>query len=118
MPRIGAPPEEVLMRIHEAGGLASLAHPGLVGRDEWIDGFGAAGIDALEAYHTDHDAETTARYLKIAERMGLAVTGGSDYHADDTHGAMAPGAVSLPRTHYDRLRATRRATASGDTTSS
>ena len=117
-PRTGAPPEEVLVRIHEAGGLASLAHPGLVGRDEWIDGFGAAGIDALEAYHTDHDAETTARYLKIAERMGLAVTGGSDYHADDTHGATAPGAVSLPRAHYDRLRATRRATASGDETSS
>jgi len=118
VPRTGAPPEEVIARIHDAGGLASMAHPGLVGRDQWIDGFGAAGIDALEAFHTDHDAETTSRYLRIAERMGLAVTGGSDYHADETHGATAPGAVSLPREHYDRLRATRRATASGDKTSS
>jgi predicted metal-dependent phosphoesterase TrpH len=110
--RTGAPPEEVIARIHEAGGVASMAHPGLIGRDEWIDGFAAARLDALEAYHTDHDAATTARYLRIAERMGLAVSGGSDYHADETHGATAPGAVSLPRAHYDRLRATRRATAS------
>ncbi|HEV8346344.1 MAG TPA: PHP domain-containing protein [Vicinamibacterales bacterium] len=118
VPRAGAPPDEVIARIHEAGGLASIAHPGLLGHDEWIDGFGRAGVDALEAYHADHDADATSRYLKIAERMGLAVTGGTDYHADESHGAAAPGRVSLPRAHYDRFRAARRATAAGERTSS
>ena len=36
VPRLGATPEEVVARIHEAGGIASLAHPGLVGHDEWL----------------------------------------------------------------------------------
>ena len=118
VPRTGAPPDEVIARIHDAGGLASIAHPGLLGHDDWIEGFGRAGVDALEAYHADHDADATLRYLKIAERMGLAVTGGTDYHADESHGAAAPGRVSLPRAHYDRFRAARRASAAGSSTSS
>jgi len=128
VPRAGAPPEDVFARIHDAGGLAAIAHPGLIGRDDWLHGFAAAGVDALEVFHPDHDADATARYMALAKRLGLAVTGGSDYHADETHGAAAPGSVSLPREHYDRLRsvrlqadrlrATRRATASGDDTSS
>ena len=121
VPALGASPHEVFTRIHEAGGVASLAHPGLLGRDEWVPQFAAAGLDALEAYHTDHDADATARYLRIADRLRLAVSGGSDYHADQSHGAGQPGIVSLPRDRYERLRgllATRRATASGADTSS
>jgi 3',5'-nucleoside bisphosphate phosphatase len=107
VPRAGAPPEEVFARIHEAGGIASIAHPGLIGHDEWIAQFAAAGADALEVYHSDHDEQATARYLVIAERCALLVTGGSDYHGDPAH-APVPGSISLPREHYDRLLATRR----------
>lgn len=118
--RRGASPEEVVGRIHDARGVASLAHPGLIGHDEWIESLVAAGLDALEVYHTDHDPDDTARYLAMASRLGVAVTGGSDYHADETHGATAPGIVSLPREAYERLLrwATMRATASGPVTSS
>jgi 3',5'-nucleoside bisphosphate phosphatase len=104
VPRLAAPPEDVLTRIHQAGGLASLAHPGLLGRDEWIPELAEAGADALEAYHTEHDAGQTAHYLSLAARLGLAVSGGSDYHADHSHGAAAPGEVSLPREQYERLK--------------
>jgi hypothetical protein len=115
VPRLAASPEDVVGRIHDAGGLASLAHPGLLRHDEWIPPFVNAGLDALEAYHTDHDAETTARYVELARRYGVLVSGGSDYHGDASHGAPAPGAVSLPREAFDRLIAKRRsrATASG-----
>ena len=41
------------------------------------------GLDALEAYHSKHDACATARYLEMASSFGIAVTGGSDYHADE-----------------------------------
>ena len=101
--REGASPEEVFQRIHQASGIASLAHPALVGRDDWIAGFVAAGLDALEAYHSGHGADTTARYLAMADRLGVAVTGGSDYHADDTHGAVQLGSVALPQEAYERL---------------
>ncbi len=107
VPREGAAPADVIARIHDAGGIASLAHPGLVGRDGWIPEFAAAGLDAIEAYHTDHDEAATARYRAIAERLKLAITGGSDYHADESHGALDPGSTSLPRADYERLRTVR-----------
>jgi len=113
VPRAAAAPAEVFERIHAAGGLASLAHPVLVGHDDWIGEFARDGLDAVEAYHSDHDAEATARYLTIAARLGLAVTGGSDFHGDPAHGPIEPGSVSLPQADYLRLRAIRRATASG-----
>ena len=118
--REGATPERVFEQIHDAGGIASLAHPGLLRHDEWIGTLAASGLDALEAYHTNHDADAIARYRSIAQRLRLGISGGSDYHADESHGAPHPGSVSLPREAFDQLRdrATSRATASGAETSS
>jgi predicted metal-dependent phosphoesterase TrpH len=104
VPRAAARPEEVVARIHAARGVASMAHPGLVERDEWIKPLADAGLDALEAYHSEHDPATTTRYLALARHLGLDVTGGSDFHADEAHGPTAPGAVSLPREEFDRLK--------------
>ena len=106
--RAAASPEDVFARIHEAGGVASIAHPGLLGHDHWIREFQPAGLDAIEAYHTKHDAEQTRHYVALAARLGLAVSGGSDYHADDSHGAVTPGSVSLPREQFEALEARRR----------
>jgi len=103
--RESAGPDQVIARIHDAGGIASLAHPGLVGHDEWIAPLAAAGLDALEVYHTDHDQAATRRYRALAGRLGLAASGGSDFHGDESHGSPAPGTVSLPREDYDRLAA-------------
>jgi predicted metal-dependent phosphoesterase TrpH len=118
--REGAAPGEVIARIHSAGGVASMAHPGLVARDAWIADLVAAGLDAIEVYHTNHDPVGTSRYRAFAERHHLAVTGGSDFHGDESHGPAQPGSVSLPREDYDQLRrsATARATASGARVSS
>jgi predicted metal-dependent phosphoesterase TrpH len=107
VPREAAPPEQVFAAIHEARGLASLAHPGLLGRDEWIADFAAAGLDALEAHYSEHDAAATTRYLALADRLSLAVSGGSDYHGDDSHAAIRPGSASLPREAYEKLKARR-----------
>ena len=106
--RAAASPEDVIGRIHQAGGVASIAHPVLVGRDEWLPQFADAGLDAIEAYHSKHDAEVTARYLALADRLGLAVSGGSDFHADQSHGGATLGSVSLPREAYERLVGRRR----------
>ena len=104
VPRSGPTPEEVFYVVHEAGGIASMAHPVLVKRDEWISGFARAGLDALEAYHSDHDAATTLHYLQMADRLGLAVSGGSDFHADESHGAANPGSVALPPEAFAELK--------------
>jgi predicted metal-dependent phosphoesterase TrpH len=121
VPRTGPPPVDVFARIHGAGGLASLAHPGLFGRDDLIPGFARAGLDALEALHGKHTTDDASRYLAMAREYGLAVSGGSDYHADPSHDAGGPGSVSLPPEAFQVLKdrwAARRASASGATTSS
>ena len=75
---------EGVERIRQAGGIASLAHPVRVNGDvaalmpELCD----AGLDAIEAYHSDHDEHDTGQYLELARRYGLLVTGGSDFHGE------------------------------------
>jgi predicted metal-dependent phosphoesterase TrpH len=101
--RIGPTPEVVLREIHGAKGIASLAHPGLLGRDNLIPALADAGMDAIEAYHSKHTLDDTVRYLTFADRLGLAVSGGSDYHADP-NAAVRIGGASLPRELYETLK--------------
>jgi len=96
-------PEDVVGIIHEAGGLASLAHPALLGHDEWIPGIASAGLDAIEVYYSEHSAEDTDRYLSLARDLGLAVTGGSDYHGSAHHGPARLGETVLPAEEFERL---------------
>ena len=121
VPRLGPMPAEVFAQIHDARGIASLAHPGLLGRDDLIPAFVVAGLDAIEAHHSKHTAEDTARYLDMAARHGVAVSGGSDFHGDPSHDRVGIGGVSLPPELFQALTdrcATRRATASPSSTSS
>ena len=76
VPRTGRSPASVVRIIHEAGGIASLAHPGVTRRDELIEPMAREGLDAIEVFHSEHDRETEARYLALAARLGLAVSGG------------------------------------------
>jgi predicted metal-dependent phosphoesterase TrpH len=104
VPHDAASPSDAIRMIDAAGGLASIAHPGLLGHDELIEGLKAAGLAAIEAYYADHSPEKTAHYLGLARRLDLAVTGGSDYHADPAHGPAAPGVVTLPAGEFERLK--------------
>ncbi|HVC18945.1 MAG TPA: PHP domain-containing protein [Vicinamibacterales bacterium] len=103
VPRRGGAPAVVIQAIADAGGVASLAHPGLLGHDELIPELVDAGLGALEAYHSEHGTATTTRYLAMARDLGLAVSGGSDFHGGGAHGVDAPGAVTLPPEHFARL---------------
>jgi hypothetical protein len=105
VPRRGARPEEVVTIIHEAGGIASLAHPGITKRDDLLPALAAAGLDALEARHIDHDAAAEARYRTLARDLGLAVSGGSDFHGHGAgHRACVLGVVTLPPEDFAALR--------------
>ena len=105
VPRMGPEPAEVVSIIARVGGVASLAHPGLLKRDDLIPALVDAGLPALEAFHSDHDPATTSHYLALAERYGLAVSGGSDYHGEPVRRKSAFGKVGLPLEHFERLSA-------------
>lgn len=80
IPKPVPPPDEVIALIADAGGIAVLAHPGVERADELIPSLTEAGLGGLEAYHSDHDAPTARRYVRLAADLGLVATGGSDYH--------------------------------------
>jgi len=104
VPHRGPSPDKVVGVINEAGGLASLAHPGPLGRDALIPGLIDAGLSAIEVFHSAHDPAAEAHYLAMARRLGLLVTGGSDYHGEGVRRAASLGQVGLPVDEYARLR--------------
>lgn len=90
---------EGVKRIRDAGGIASLAHPIRIKADiaAIMPGLCTVGLNGIEAYHSDHSPEQTERYLGLATRYSLLVTGGSDFH-----GAAKPG-LRLGTGYDDKL---------------
>ncbi|MCD2137410.1 PHP domain-containing protein [Salinicoccus halitifaciens] len=70
---------DALHAIRADGGLAVIAHPGQMDSYDFIEE-NIGLIDGIELLHPDHDADDHARIREIADRYGLALTGGSDYH--------------------------------------
>lgn len=100
---------QVIAVIHGAGGVASFAHPGLERMDPWIPALAAEGLDALEAWHADHNPAQVERYRALAGNHGLVTTGGSDYHGRAGIHRRQLGQVRLPMEVYEELeRAARR----------
>ncbi|WP_426592906.1 PHP domain-containing protein [Cellulomonas sp. McL0617] len=76
---------DAVRAIRAAGGVPVFAHPGADARGEVVpdmvfDALAAAGLAGLEVDHRDHSAAQRARLTAIARRLGLLVTGSSDYH--------------------------------------
>jgi hypothetical protein len=89
--RFRYPAVEAIGILRRAGGVAVLAHPGLLrceGRHlrELVAELASAGLGGLEVWHSQHNLVTIRRLARLAEAHGLVATGGSDYH-----GAMSPG---------------------------
>ncbi|WP_425060937.1 5'-3' exoribonuclease [Sporomusa carbonis] len=81
VPHYKLTPEQVIKLIKQAGGVAILAHPGLIGDDTLVHHLITAGIHGLEVYHPEHDQLMSSKYLAIAKKYNLKITGGSDFHA-------------------------------------
>ena len=89
--------------VHQAGGLAVMAHPGLNRTDSIIPALIAAGLDGIECFHTKHSTAMSERYLEIADEHHLLVTGGSDCHGY-SKGKPLIGTVKLPYEHVQKMK--------------
>jgi len=90
--------------IHQAGGLAVMAHPGLNRTDQIIPELVGAGLDGLECFHTKHTASTSEHYTRMAKDYHLAITGGSDCHGL-SKGKPLIGTIRLPYEDVEQLKA-------------
>ena len=88
--------------LHQAGGVAILAHPGLNRVDGFIPAMVEAGLDGIECFHTKHSAATAEHYLRVARRLEVLVTGGSDCHGT-SKGQPLIGSVKLPYAYVTAL---------------
>ncbi len=69
--------------ILSAGGAPVLAHPNFIRTDDMdalVKQLTKDGMMGIEAYYPAHSDEDVQRYLALAEKYGLLVTAGSDYH--------------------------------------
>jgi 3',5'-nucleoside bisphosphate phosphatase len=96
--------QEAIDLIHQAGGVAVLAHPGLNRSDAVIPAMVEAGMDGIECFHTKHSTSTAEHYLGLADRFHLLVTGGSDCHGL-SKGKPLMGTVKVPYQHVETLKA-------------
>jgi hypothetical protein len=104
VPKLKMSAGEAIDLIHQAGGVAVLAHPGLNRTDNVIPGLVEAGVDGIECFHTKHSTVTSEHYLELADRFHLLVTGGSDCHGL-SKGKPLIGTVRVPYRHVEKLKA-------------
>ena len=97
--------ETVTALIHGVGGVAVAAHLGEHGTEPQLRQFQAAGLDGVEIRHPRHSPAAEARLGRLAEKLDLAVSGGSDWHGDGDEGAShAPlGGLDVPVEWLERL---------------
>lgn len=80
-------PERAVSLLKSSGALVSMAHPRLLHApleelERLLVRLKDAGLDALEAYHSEHDAGDVRLCVELAARHELQITGGSDYHGE------------------------------------
>ncbi|MCL6451172.1 MAG: PHP domain-containing protein [Acetobacteraceae bacterium] len=100
-------PQQAVEQILDARGVPVLAHPGLVARDELVVELVEVGLKGLEVYHPDHKPADVRRYLELAQRLGLLVTGGSDCHGPAAGRPALLGSVRIPYVLLEKLKEAR-----------
>ncbi len=82
VPREKLSPAEAVRLVHDNGGVVSIAHAVFIGEDyaEVVEQLAAWGADAIETYYKNYPPEVIEFHAAIAARLGLAMSGGSDYH--------------------------------------
>jgi len=99
---MGPTAQEAIATIREAGGWASLAHPGAINDETSLKRLVEFGLEGLEVYYPAHTQATIAKLLMLAGTYRLMPTVGSDFHGPKT-GREAIGCMEIGPQLYERL---------------
>ncbi|MBF0408825.1 MAG: PHP domain-containing protein [Candidatus Riflebacteria bacterium] len=104
VPKLHLAPGNGINAIHEAKGLAFIAHPGLDQNwDTTYSNIKDLPWDGIEVYYGDHDPNQTEKFRKLAENRRWLVSGGSDYHGESGKHVGRLGQTGLTRTCFKYL---------------
>ncbi len=73
-------PKEAIDLIHEAGGLAFLAHPSFYMKEKHLIAVIESGLDGIEISHPNHFEHSITYFKRVCQQYGLLESGGSDCH--------------------------------------
>ncbi len=112
VPRMLMSPMDGLALLRSLNAVTALAHPLLLRAPltwlrECIAELAGAGLDALEAYHSEHSSEQVRRVVDLAAEYKLALCGGSDYHGNnkpDIALGSGRGGLRVPAYLLDKLK--------------
>lgn len=98
-------PQDAVEIIYDAGGVPVIAHPHDIDIAETlIKDLMTYGLRGIEAYHRKHSPAVVEYFSSMAEKFGLIVTGGSDFHAPSmVNGQILLGKHFIPEWIYDKL---------------
>jgi len=118
------PPHEAIRCIREAGGVAVLAHPAIIGRhsravlQNLVAELTACGLQGIEVYYPEHSPRQQQLYKGFARRFDLVETGGSDFHGTNVNGieiGIGRGTLYVPDELLQTLKERCASAASSDT---
>lgn len=99
-------PHEAVEIVYEACGIPVIAHPGDVDIiEDLVKDLINCGLRGIEAYHRKHSPAMVEYYFTMAEKYGLVVTGGSDFHGPSGNKKMEPGQNFVPGWILSKLKA-------------
>lgn len=95
--------KDVIDEIHNAGGIAVLAHPSLYDNFDEIDKYIEMGLDGIEVWHPEASDEDIEKLSTICKKNKILMTGGSDFHGIYGRKTVTLGTCSTPDEHVDKL---------------
>ena len=95
---------DVIARIHDAGGLAVLAHPAVYDSYDLLEELTHIGLDGVEVYHPKNNEGDEERLKKFAISHNLVMTGGTDFHGMYTQKVNPIGTYTTPDDQVEALK--------------
>jgi len=98
------PVDEAVRLVHDAGGAATIAHPGAnaISRQE-LKAMASLGLDGVEAWHPEHPPNQAEAFVRWAEELSLVLTAGSDFHGPTVQPERKLGDRTLSRERFAAL---------------
>lgn len=105
-------PEEAIEIIHESHGKAFLAHLNQIEKPDedlykLLTHLKKCGLDGIEGYYTEYTEEMNCRFRKMADDIGLLLSGGSDFHGTNKDGyelGEGKGNLRIPYELLEKIR--------------
>lgn len=95
---------DAIRMVHDAGGIAVLAHPGEAATRARLTALASQGLDGCEVRHPSHSDEAIGRIGRLVDELGLLPSGGSDWHGT-FDGWRTLGVMQVPMAWMERHEA-------------